>query len=99
LPINFPPWQTVYGYFNLWVKLAVWEQINAVLVKDVRTMAERDRQPSLGIIDSQSVKLAQKGVAGAWRLPPGKEATLRGRKRALTGTKRSKGASVTSSLM
>ena len=55
LPINFPAWQKVYGYFNLWVKLAVWEQVNAVLVKDVRTTAERDPQPSLGIIHSQAV--------------------------------------------
>ena len=28
LPSNFPAWQTVYGYFRLWVRLVVWEQID-----------------------------------------------------------------------
>lgn len=61
LPSNFPAWQTVYGYFRLWVKLGVWEQINAVLVQQVRVREGREPQPSLTIIDSQSVKLGQKG--------------------------------------
>jgi transposase len=61
LPSNFPAWQTVYGYFRLWVKLGVWEQMNAVLVQQVRVREGREPQPSLTIIDSQSVKLGQKG--------------------------------------
>lgn len=32
LPCNFPAWQTVYGYYRLWVRLGVWEQINTVKV-------------------------------------------------------------------
>lgn len=72
LPSDFPAWQTVYGYFRLWVKLEIWEQINAEFVKQVREEAGRDPQPSLVIIDSQSVKLGQKG----------------GRNRALTATRR-----------
>lgn len=83
LPIDFPPWQTVYGYYRSWVKLGVWEQINAVLVECVRQAAGRNPQPSLGMIDSQSVKLGQKG----------------GRKSGLMATKRSKGTSVTLLLM
>lgn len=61
LPRDFPAWQTVYGYFRLWVRLGVWEQINAVLVQQVRVEEGRSAQPSLGVIDSQSVKLGQKG--------------------------------------
>lgn len=61
LPREFPAWQTVYGYYRLWVRLGVWEAINAQLVKQVRTTAGREAQPSLGIADSQSVKLGQKG--------------------------------------
>jgi transposase len=72
LPSDFPAWQTVYGYFRLWVKIGIWEQINAELVQQVREDAGREPQPSLVIMDSQSVKLGQKG----------------GRNKALTVTKR-----------
>ncbi len=61
LPRNFPAWQTVYGYYRLWVRLGIWEQINTALVKQVRLSEGRQDQPSLAIIDSQSVKLGQKG--------------------------------------
>lgn len=61
LPREFPAWQTVYGYFRLWVRLEIWEQINAALVREVRLAEGRDAEPSLAIIDSQSVKLGQKG--------------------------------------
>lgn len=74
LPADFPAWQTVYGYFRLWVRLGVWESINATLVQDVRRSVGRDASPSLGILDSQSVKLGEKG----------------GKKSGLMGSKRSK---------
>jgi transposase len=61
LPADFPAWQTVYGYFRLWVRLGVWEAINQALIKDVRRAAGRAETPSLGIIDSQSVRLGEKG--------------------------------------
>jgi transposase len=61
LPQDFPAWQTVYGYFRVWVRLGVWEAINRALVGQVRLAEGREEQPSLTIIDSQSVKLGQKG--------------------------------------
>ncbi|CAA9403527.1 Mobile element protein [uncultured Leptolyngbya sp.] len=61
LPQEFPPWQTVYGYFRSWARSGVWEQLNAALVLQVRTKAGREAQPSLAIIDSQSVEMTQKG--------------------------------------
>jgi len=61
LPHEFPAWQTVYGYYRLWVRLGIWEQINTTLVQQVRLKEGRDAKPSLAIIDSQSVKLGQKG--------------------------------------
>ncbi len=61
IPAEFPAWQTVYGYYRFWVRLWVWEQINHVLVRQVRQAAGRNAEPSLVIIDSQSVKLGQKG--------------------------------------
>jgi transposase len=60
MPIDFPPWQTVYTYYRLWVRLGVWERINSTLVKRVRVQEGRDPEPSLIISDSQSVKAAQK---------------------------------------
>ena len=61
LPPEFGAWQTVYGYFRLWVRLGIWEQINLRLVREVRLAEGRETEPSLAIIDSQSVKLGQKG--------------------------------------
>lgn len=61
LPSDFPAWQTVYGYFRLWVRMGIWEQINLAFVREVRMSEGRDAEPSLAIIDSQSVKLGQKG--------------------------------------
>lgn len=61
LPKDFPAWQTVYGYFRLWVRMGVWESINQKLVKEVRRSEGRWEEPSLGIIDSQSVRLGEKG--------------------------------------
>ena len=61
LPQHFPAWQLVYGYYRLWVRLGVWEQINDALVRQVRQAEGREAEPSLAIIDSQSVRLGQKG--------------------------------------
>ena len=31
LPHDFPPWDTVYGYFSRWRKAGLWEQIHQQL--------------------------------------------------------------------
>src|SRR5699024_7856367 len=56
LPVDFPPWQTVYWYFSRWEKARVTEQIMAVLRRRVRTAQGREGEPSAGIIDSQSTR-------------------------------------------
>jgi putative transposase len=61
LPHDFPPWQTVYGYYWRWRNSGLWEQLNAVLVPAVRQQAGRQAQPRAAIIDSQSVKTAEGG--------------------------------------
>lgn len=61
LPKDFPAWQTVYSYFNSWSRFGVLEQINGTMVGQVRVSEGREAEPSLVIIDSQSVKLGQKG--------------------------------------
>ena len=39
----------------------MWGQVNQALGKEVRLAVGREEQPSLGLIDSQSVEMAQKG--------------------------------------
>lgn len=56
LPGEFPPWGTVYHYFNQWRKEGVWEKIHEQLKTIVRVMEGRHPSPSAGILDSQSVK-------------------------------------------
>ncbi len=60
-PKDFPPWQTVYDYYLRWRKNGKWQEIHDTLVKQVREKAGKKPAPTVGIIDSQSVKTVQKG--------------------------------------
>jgi transposase len=60
LPHDLSPWQTVYNYFRYWQRLGVWSKINLALRHQVRQSLGRTSEPSAGIIDSQSVKTAEK---------------------------------------
>jgi len=62
LPHDFPPWDTVYGYFNRWRKASVWEQAHQQLYSQMRTEMGRESQASAAIADSQSVKTTEKGA-------------------------------------
>lgn len=59
MPHDLPAWSTVYDYYRLWVKTGLWEEINSCLVKLVRLADGRDDEPSLTIIDSQSVRTSE----------------------------------------
>lgn len=54
---KFPDWQAVYYYFDQWKKKGVFEKINAALNQIERLQIDRESLPSLGLADSQSVKL------------------------------------------
>lgn len=59
LPHDFPPHQTVYEYYNTWVKDGTWEKLHKTLAMHYRREFGRKPTPSAGIIDSQSVKAAK----------------------------------------
>lgn len=61
LPKDFPPWKTVYHYFNTWSHSGLWYDINLALVEASRFGAGRAESPSLASIDSQS-QSAEPGV-------------------------------------
>jgi transposase len=65
LPHDFPPWQIVYQYFWRWRKDGTWQRMHDLLRGDVRVAAGKRRQPSAGILDSQSVKTTEKGGSAA----------------------------------
>jgi putative transposase len=60
LPHDFPPWQTVYGYYEDLVTAGIWQEINDTLRRGIRQQAGRDPEPSVVIVDSQSVKTTEK---------------------------------------
>ena len=79
LPADFPPWQTVYWYFNRWEQQRVTEKILPVVRGQVRVAEGREPEPSAGIIDSQSVRGADTVGAESRGYDAGKK--VNGRKR------------------
>ena len=58
LPVDFSPWQTVYGWFGQWKARGVTERDPRGVREQVRPAEGSEAQPSAGVIDSQPVKEA-----------------------------------------
>ena len=56
-----PPRSTVHDYFSLWTWDRTLDRIHHALYLKCREKAEREASPTACIIDSQSVKSAEKG--------------------------------------
>jgi putative transposase len=78
LPLGFPPWRTVYGWFRRWVELGLFDALLREVARRRRRAAGGRPGPSSCAIDTQVVKCiavrgprgydAAKGVVGRKRV-------------------------------
>jgi transposase len=61
LPRDFPARSTVFEHLSDWDHDGVLTHIHHALYKQVRELEGRKAEPTLAIVDSQSVKAAEKG--------------------------------------
>jgi putative transposase len=80
LPHDFPPWSTVYYHFRRFRLSGLWHRLFKVLHAVERKRVGKDPQPTVAIIDSQSVKSVEESAH-----PSGYDAhkNVKGRKRHL----------------
>lgn len=62
LPHDFPPWKTVYNYFQWWTWDGTWQRLLDALRPPARARAGHAATPSAAALDSQSVKTAEGGT-------------------------------------
>jgi transposase len=79
VPKDLPPKSTIYEYFDLWTYDGTLKRIHHALYEQCREQAEREASPSAAIIDSQSVKSAEKGGPISRQEDQGQEAAHSGR--------------------
>jgi transposase len=75
IPKDLPPRSTVYGYFDRWDHDGTVQRLHHALFVQCREQAGREASPTAAIIDSQSVKGAEKGGP-----PSTRRATTRARR-------------------
>jgi transposase len=65
IPKDLPPRSTVHHYFCRWQDDRTLDRLHHALYVLCREQAEREARPIVAIIDSQSVKSAERGGAGS----------------------------------
>ena len=75
MPKDLPPRSTVNDYFRRWDEDGTLGRIHHALYVKCRALADRQASPTAAIIDSQSVKSAEKGGPASTR-----RATMRARR-------------------
>ena len=68
IPKDLPPRSTVHDYLDLWTWDGTLDRLHHALYVQCREQAGREASPTAAIIDSQSVKSAEKGGAASTRL-------------------------------
>ncbi len=61
IPKDLPPKSTIFGYLDLWEYEGVIDSMHHALYVLCREMLGREASPTAAVIDSQSVKSAEKG--------------------------------------
>jgi len=79
LPVDFPPWRTVYHYFRKWDRDGTLNRLHNGLREQVRLAEGREAEPSAAILDSQSVRAAETVAQSSRGYDGGKK--INGRKR------------------
>lgn len=79
LPVDFPPWEAVYAFFQRWSQRGLPQRLVERLRARLRTGVGREVQPSAAIMDSQTVKGADTVGAATRGFDSGKK--INGRKR------------------
>ena len=68
VPKDLPPRSTLFDYLDLWSYDGTLDRIHHALYMECREQGEREASPTAAIIDSQSVKSAEKGGAVSIRM-------------------------------
>jgi putative transposase len=71
LPHDLPYFGVCYWYLRRFQDDGTWEAINDALRQELRMQAGRDPEPSVAIIDSQSVMATERG-GGTAAMTPGR---------------------------
>lgn len=79
LPNDLPPHSLVHHHWQRWMRMGLFDKVNAILNEKVRLKEGRNPQPSAAILDSQSVKSV--GVSESTGFDGNKK--VKGRKRNL----------------
>jgi putative transposase len=68
LPHDFPRWSTVWGYFRRWKADGTLESLHDRLRDSVREASGKKKEPTAGIVDSQTARTTEKGGRAAMTL-------------------------------
>jgi hypothetical protein len=74
-----PPRSTLFSYLDLWSWDGTLDRLHHALYEKCREQDEREASPTAAIIDSQSVKSAEKGGPGSIRMAMMREKRSRAR--------------------
>ena len=61
MPHDLPAWRTCNHYFSRWRRDGTWHKLHDALREKLRVRSGKEATPSAAVLDSQSVKTAEKG--------------------------------------